>query len=119
MVQIMKRLTLRSPAILLLIAAVAASASARLPATVLATGQADSNQKQTTTCPSHRRDNRSAEVTSSDRRTSSVIACKQTCEERYDNCVAAWVAKGRDRETGETRCGLSARTCKGHCDRNR
>ncbi len=119
MLQTMKRMKLRSPAFLLLIAVVVASAFARLPATVLATGQADSNQQRATRSPSHRRDNRSAEATSSDRRTSSAIACKQTCEEKYDKCVAAWVAKGRDRETGETRCGLGARSCKGRCNKNR
>ena len=118
MEQIMKRTNLRFP-LLFLIAVVAAISSTRLPATALATGQADSNQQQATRSPSPRPANRSAEVTSSDRRTSSNIACKQSCEERFDNCVAAWVAKGRDRETGETRCGLSARTCKGHCDKNR
>ena len=115
----MKRINLRSPAFLLLIAVVAACATARLPANVLATGQVDSNQKQATRSPSYQRDNRSAEVTSSDRRTSSVIACKQSCEEKYDNCVSAWVAKGRDRDTGEKRCGVSARSCKGQCNRNR
>jgi hypothetical protein len=77
------------------------------------------NQQRATRSASHRSDKGSAEVTSSDRRTSSVIACKQSCEEKYDNCVAAWVAKGRDRETGETRCGLGARSCKGRCDKNR
>jgi hypothetical protein len=77
------------------------------------------NQQRATRVLSHRGDKRSGEVTSSDRRTSSVIACKQSCEEKYDNCVAAWVAKGRDRETGERRCGLGARSCKGRCDRNR
>jgi hypothetical protein len=77
------------------------------------------NQQRATRSASHRSDKGSAEVTSSDRRTSSVIACKQSCEEKYDNCVAAWVAKGRDRETGETRCGLGARSCKSRCDKNR
>jgi hypothetical protein len=119
MVHIMKRINLRSLAFLLLIAVVAASASARLPAIGPATGQVNSNQQGATRSPSHRDDNRSAKVTSSDRRTAAVIACKQSCEVRYDNCVAAWVAKGRDRERGETRCGVSARSCKARCDRNR
>ena len=117
--RITKLMNLRSLAFLFLIAVVAASASARLPANGPATGQANSYQQQATRSPSRRSDNRSARVTSSDRRTASVIACKQNCEVRYDNCVAAWVAKGRDRESGETRCGLGARSCKYRCDRNR
>ncbi len=117
--RITKRINLRSLAFLFLIAVVAASASARLPAIVIAVDQAKSNQQGATRSPSHRSYNRSAGVTSSDRRIASVIACKQGCEVRYDNCVAAWVAKGRDRESGETRCGLGARSCKYHCERTK
>jgi hypothetical protein len=119
MVKIMKRINLRSLAILLLIAVVAASASAPLPGIVLAMGQANSNQQRATRSPSHRSDNRSARVTSSNPRTASVIACKQKCKVRYDNCVAALDAKGTDMNGAKKRCALGHHFCRDDCDRNR
>ena len=117
--QIKKRKTLGMLFSLILIVGAAAASFTAPRSHALEAKQDNGNQQQATRSPSHRRDNRSAEVTSSNRRTSSAIACKQTCEEKYDNCVAAWVAKGRDRETGEKRCGLGARSCKSRCDKNR
>ena len=118
MMQIKKRKTFGMLFSLLLM--MAAGASFIAPRSHALEAKPDNgNQQQATRSPSQRSDKRSAEVTSSNRRTSSVIACKQSCEEKYDNCVAAWVAKGRDRETGETRCGLGTRSCKSRCDKNR
>jgi len=119
MVQRLKRINLRPLAFLLLMAVVAASGSARPPAIVMAAGQANSNQQGATRSPSRRTNNRSARVTSSDRRIASVIACKQSCDVSYENLIAAWVAKGRDRESGEKRYGWRARVCRDRCERTR
>ena len=52
-------------------------------------------------------------VTSTNRHT----ACKRGCEEKYSSCLAAKKAKGWDDDRAEKTCGLSARSCKGGCDR--
>ena len=44
-------------------------------------------------------------------------ACKRGCEEKYSSCLAAKKAKGWDDDRAEKMCGLSARSCKGSCDR--
>jgi hypothetical protein len=54
-----------------------------------------------------------SKVTSTNRHT----ACKRGCEEKYSNCLAARKAKGWDDDRAEKMCGLSARSCKGGCDR--
>jgi hypothetical protein len=45
------------------------------------------------------------------------IACARRCEEKYSSCLAAKKAKGWDADRAEKMCGLSARSCKGSCDR--
>jgi hypothetical protein len=54
-----------------------------------------------------------SKVTSTNRHT----ACKRRCEEKYSSCLAAKKAKGWDDDRAEKMCGLSARSCKGGCDR--
>ena len=44
-------------------------------------------------------------------------ACKRGCEEKYSSCLANKKAKGWDDDRAEKMCGLSARSCKGSCDR--
>jgi hypothetical protein len=52
-------------------------------------------------------------ITSTNRHT----ACKRSCEEKYSSCVASKKAKGWSDDRAEKTCGLTARTCKGGCDR--
>jgi hypothetical protein len=54
-----------------------------------------------------------SKVTSTNRHT----ACKRRCEDKYSSCLAAKKAKGWDDDRAEKMCGLSARSCKGGCDR--
>ena len=56
---------------------------------------------------------RSTTQTSTNRR----VACKRNCVERYNVCLAAKKAKGWSDDRAAKICGLSARTCKGGCNR--
>jgi len=90
-----------------------AAASFTSPRSQALAAQNISNELHATKATSPLIEGQSTEVTSTDRHT----ACKQGCEEKYSNCVAAKIAKGWSDDRAERICGLSARSCRGGCNR--
>ena len=110
--QIRRRRTLGILLSLLLVAGVAASFTAPR-SHALGAAQDNSNQSRAAKTKALRTERQSTGVTSADRH----IACKRSCEEKYDSCVAAKEAKGWSDDRAVKTCGLAGRTCKAGCDR--